>query len=99
MTVPFDVDLDELDDLVACLKNLAVFITEHLDVLDQKTAAVHTGSWSGAAADTHRQAHREWSAAAREFRDGIAAMSTAAREAHDHYSSAKNTNNSMLRGD
>jgi len=99
MTEPFSVDLDQLDGLVTQLANLNTFLTERLDDLDQRAAAVHAGSWTGAAATAHETAHREWAAGAREFGAGVAAMGAALRDAHGHYSTAQYTNSSMLRGD
>ncbi|MGF6886624.1 WXG100 family type VII secretion target [Nocardia sp. GAS34] len=99
MTEPFSVDLDQLDSLVTHLANLATFLTDRLDDLDRRAAAVHEGSWSGAAATAHETAHREWAVGAREFAEGVAAMREGLRRAHGHYSTAQSVNGSMLRGD
>ncbi|WP_067678545.1 WXG100 family type VII secretion target [Nocardia miyunensis] len=96
MNGEYSVDLNQLDDIVTRLSSLAQFIREHLDTLDQKSAAVHAGSWSGAAASAHEIAHREWASAATEFVDGITEMSTAARYAHTQYTAAKTANTHMF---
>ncbi|MFI5777127.1 WXG100 family type VII secretion target [Nocardia sp. NPDC051570] len=96
MTDEFSVDLEQLDNVVTRLSSLTAFISDHLTTLDQKVAAVHAGSWSGAAAAAHQQAHSEWSAAAAEFVDGVAEMSSAARNAHGQYTSSVNANTRMF---
>jgi len=96
MTEGYSVDLDQLDAIVSRLSGLARVITEHLTTLDAKTAAVYAGSWAGAAAASHQNAHREWASAATEFVDGITAMSTAARNAHTQYIAAHTANNHMF---
>lgn len=94
----FSVNLDELDDLVTRLTSLVGFITEHLSVLDQRVASLHTGgTWQGVAADAHQKAHAEWSSAAKEFVDGVADLGTAARNAHNQHSSAITANTRMFR--
>jgi WXG100 family type VII secretion target len=90
------VDLDRLDNTVSRLSGLAEFVSEHLGTLDQKSAAVHAGSWSGAAADAHETAHREWAAAAAELVEGIQEMSVAARHAHTQYTAAQSANTHMF---
>ncbi len=96
MNGEYEIDPGQLDDVVNRLTNLAAFISEHLDTLDQKSAAVHSGSWQGAAATAHENAHREWSAAAREFVDGVKNMGTAARNAHTQYTAVDTANTRMF---
>jgi WXG100 family type VII secretion target len=97
MTGEYSVDLDQLDNIVTCLSSLAGFLTEHLDTLDQKSTAVHSGSWSGAAATAHETAHHEWASAARELVQGVNDMSTAARYAHTQYAAAQSANHRMFK--
>lgn len=97
MTDAFSVDLDQLDRIVSRLAGLAGFITEHLETLDEKVAKVHAGSWSGATADAHRAAHSQWATAAQEVNQGVADMSTAARNAHTQYTSAISANTTMFK--
>lgn len=93
------VDLDRLDTLVARLNGLAGYVHEHLEELDRRVAAIHSdGSWDGLAAKAHEQAHRQWADAAREFQQGVADMSSAAKTAHTAYHGAIDTNRSMLDG-
>ena len=96
MTGGYGVDLDQLDNIVTRLSSLAGFLTEHLDTLDQKSAAVHSGAWTGATATAHETAHREWSSAARELVQGVRDMSAAARKAHTQYLAAHAANNRMF---
>ncbi|WP_245568124.1 WXG100 family type VII secretion target, partial [Nocardia jiangxiensis] len=68
-------------------------MTDHLSVLDQKVATLHSGgAWQGIAADAHQKAHAEWAVAAQEFVDGVADLSTAARNAHSQHSTAITAN-------
>jgi len=97
MTGEYGVDLDQLDNIVTRLSSLAGFLTEHLDTLDQKSAAVHSGSWTGATATAHETAHREWASAARELIQGIQDMSGAARNAHSQYTTVQSANTHMFR--
>ncbi len=98
MTGEYGVDLDQLDNIVTRLSSLAGFLTEHLNTLDQKSAAVHSGSWTGATATAHETAHREWSSAARELVHGVREMSIAARNAHTQYVAAHTANTRMFGG-
>jgi len=95
MTGEYSVDLDQLDNIVSRLSSLAEFLTDHLSTLDQKSAAAHSGSWTGAAATAHETAHREWASSAKEFVQGINEMSTAARNAHTQYTAAQSANTRM----
>ena len=91
------VDLDELENVIARLNGLAGFVHDRLDELDRRVGALHTSSWSGTAAAAHADAHREWSADAKEFNDGIAEMRDAAKNAHTNYDKAINTNRRIFR--
>lgn len=96
MNGEYSVDLNQLDDIVTRLSSLAQFVEDRLDTLDRKSAAVHAGAWSGAAASAHETAHREWISAATEFVAGIAEMGSAARNAHIQYTAAKTANTLMF---
>ncbi|RDI64550.1 WXG100 family type VII secretion target [Nocardia pseudobrasiliensis] len=96
MSSEFKVDLDELDRVVSRLNALSAFVSEHLDGLDDKVKALHSGSWESAAATAYADAHAQWLAAAREFAQGIADMSEAAQQAHGRYTSAIDVNRRML---
>lgn len=80
----YSVDLEHLDAVTARIGGLHGFITESLAGLDSRIAAAHQ-EWTGAAADKHTEAHREWAAAAQEAAEAIAAMRAAARTAHTAY--------------
>lgn len=98
MSDEFRVELDGMDQIVATLTALSGFITDQLDELDRAVAALHSSSWSGVAADAYTAAHQQWAVSAREFVDGVAYLSDAAKQAHEHYSQASSTNVDMLRG-
>jgi WXG100 family type VII secretion target len=94
----YHVDLDQLEEIVAGLRGFGGFVSERLAELDRQVAALHSGdSWTGVAAHAHEQAHRKWSAAAKEFNQGVSDMQTAATRAHGHYTTATATNSSMLK--
>jgi WXG100 family type VII secretion target len=92
----FTVDLEQLDRIVARLTGLAGFLHEHLDELDHQVKTLSGGSWESAAASAYRDAHTQWLASAKEFADGVAAVSDAAKEAHGRYADAVTTNRRML---
>ncbi|MBF6327562.1 WXG100 family type VII secretion target [Nocardia transvalensis] len=92
----FTVDLDQLDQIVSRLNGLAGFLRDHLDELDRRAKALGNGSWESAAATAYAEAHTQWLAAAREFAEGVAAMSDAAQKAHGRYTRAIEVNRRML---
>ncbi|WP_225731090.1 MULTISPECIES: WXG100 family type VII secretion target [unclassified Nocardia] len=96
MSSEFSVDLDQLDQIVSRLNGLAGFLRDHLDELDRKVATLRRGSWESAAANAYSEAHTQWLTAAREFADGVAAMSAAAQQAHGRYTRAVDVNRRML---
>lgn len=91
----FTVDLERLDQLVARLSSLAGYLTEQLDLIDDKVAGLD-GAWETVAASAYRDAHRLWAVGAREFGTGLADISDAARAAHDRYTRAIELNRTMF---
>ncbi|MCM6776052.1 WXG100 family type VII secretion target [Nocardia sp. CDC159] len=96
MSSQFAVDLDRLDQIVSRLNGLAGFLHDHLEELDRRVNALRNGSWESAAAAAYAQTHAQWLAAAREFAEGVAAMSDAAHKAHGRYTQAIDINRRML---
>ncbi|WP_280422702.1 WXG100 family type VII secretion target [Nocardia carnea] len=97
MSSEFAVDIERLDNIVARLSNLAAYLTEQLDLIDDKVATLD-GAWETVAANAYRDAHRLWSVGAREFATGLADISDAARAAHTRYTTAAEVNRKMLQG-
>ncbi|MFI5716480.1 WXG100 family type VII secretion target [Nocardia sp. NPDC051750] len=95
MKSEFTVDLERLDGIAVRLANLATYITEQLDLIDDKVAGLD-GAWEAVAAAAYRDVHQLWSTGAREFATGMNEMSDAAREAHDRYTSAIEFNRKLL---
>lgn len=95
MSSEFTVDIERLDNLVARLSNLAGYLTEQLDLIDDKVATLD-GAWETLAANAYRDAHQLWSTGAREFATGLADISDAARTAHTRYTTAAQVNKKML---
>ncbi|MFC3962579.1 WXG100 family type VII secretion target [Nocardia jiangsuensis] len=75
----FSVDLEELDNIVTRVSALATFIADNLDEVDDRIATLTGTGWEGVAAAAYFDAHRRWSAGAREFVTGLRDMSDAAR--------------------
>ncbi|UFS99125.1 WXG100 family type VII secretion target [Nocardia huaxiensis] len=94
----FSVNLDELDNIVARLSALAGFLTEKLDLVDDKVATLAGTGWESVAAQAYTDAHRQWVCGAREFAEGVDDCSAAARTAHGRYSTAAEVNRQMLQG-
>jgi WXG100 family type VII secretion target len=91
----YRVDLEHLDQFTARIAGLYGFVQDSLSGLDQRVTAAHQ-QWSGAAADRHADAHREWMTAAGEAQDGIYAMRKAAAAAHDSYTAVIAANRKLL---
>ncbi|WP_459547622.1 WXG100 family type VII secretion target [Nocardia sp. X0981] len=94
----FSVDLDHLDDVIARLSNLAGFVTDHLDQIDDRVATLQGTGWESVAAQAYADAHLEWASGAREFVTGVRDMSDAAKTAHERYTTAFDTNSRMFNG-
>ncbi|MEU2038968.1 WXG100 family type VII secretion target [Nocardia niwae] len=95
MTSSFGVDLNHLDVVTARIAGLVGFTEDTFTGVEQRVNALHR-NWTGAAADAHAEAHRDWVEGAADVRDGIAAMRAAAAAAHAAYSAAITTNLRML---
>ncbi|MBH0781780.1 WXG100 family type VII secretion target [Nocardia bovistercoris] len=99
MTDSFSVDLDRVEQIVARLTALAGFVAEHIDQIDDRAAAILTGTgWEGVAAQAYESLQQQWSVSAREFVDGIHDMSAAAEAAHSSYTDAGAVNTRLFRG-
>ncbi|WP_054813987.1 WXG100 family type VII secretion target [Nocardia arizonensis] len=93
----FTVDIDELDDLVSRVNGFIGFLTESLEGLNHRIAAVQQ-NWQGLAATAQEDAYREWATGAAEVVDGITEMRTAAVTARDSYVAAAEMNLRMSGG-
>ncbi|MEV0292180.1 WXG100 family type VII secretion target [Nocardia sp. NPDC050710] len=91
----YRVDLAHLDEVTAKVVGLEQFLTTSLAELEERIQTVQ-GTWSGAAADAHAEAHREWAAAAAQVAEGIATMRASAAAAHAAYTTAGETNLRIL---
>lgn len=98
MSDEYSVDLTELDSIVTRLSNLAKFLGDEFAELDRRVATLRAGSWNSDGAAAYEDAHRQWLAGAQEFAQGVTDMSTAARNAHGHYTAAIGANTQMFRG-
>ncbi|MBU3066152.1 WXG100 family type VII secretion target [Nocardia sp. NEAU-G5] len=91
----YRVDLEHLDAVTSKVAGLHGFVHDSLTGLDQRITTAHQ-QWTGATADKHATAHREWMTAAGEVRDGIEALRAAAKTAHESYSDTVTANHRVL---
>ena len=87
----YGVDLDELDAVVAHLARTQGVVERLAADLDRQTAVLHD-SWSGLAADAHLSAHAAWERRRAELSGALAALTDAARSAHERYAEAAAAN-------
>ncbi|GGL42870.1 WXG100 family type VII secretion target [Nocardia jinanensis] len=92
------VDLDHLDQIVTKLADLAGFIGERLDEIDDRVATLAGTGWESVAALAYTDAHREWAVGAREFVEGLMDISDAAKKAHENIAHAVDLHSKMLNG-
>ncbi|MRH89867.1 WXG100 family type VII secretion target [Nocardia sp. SYP-A9097] len=98
MSVPgegYSVDLSRLDEVTARIRAFKGFVTDHLATLDDQAEEL-SASWSSEAAAAYDLAHREWLTGAKEVRDGLEVLESAARTAHGNYQAAVTANLRML---
>ncbi|MCX4096656.1 WXG100 family type VII secretion target [Nocardia sp. alder85J] len=94
----FTVDLAHLDQIVARMNGLAGFLTDTFDEIDRRVKALHSGDWDSVAASAHADAHNKWIGEAREFAQGVADATGAAKRIHARYNTAVEVNTKMLKG-
>ncbi|OZC50762.1 hypothetical protein CH267_22150 [Rhodococcus sp. 06-621-2] len=92
----FAVDLEELDVTVVRLGAYVEYLEDKLGALDQRVLSLRD-SWTGDAADAQRASHAEWTAGARQMREGVDAMRRVAQTARASYQSAVAANLRMFR--
>ncbi|MBF6441957.1 WXG100 family type VII secretion target [Nocardia farcinica] len=93
----FSFDIDELDQLISRANGFIGFLTESLDGINNRIAAVQQ-NWQGAAADAQAEAYQEWATGAATVVEGLAQMYDAAVTARDAYSAAAEANSRMSGG-
>ncbi|MEU2252518.1 WXG100 family type VII secretion target [Nocardia xishanensis] len=87
----YRVNLDELEQITARMQGFSGFLTESLQGLQQRMAALHQ-TWSGEAATAQSEAFTQWMTAAGKVAEGIAAMRDASADARTSYIDAVETN-------
>jgi WXG100 family type VII secretion target len=90
----YAVDLAELETKVQEMIAFERTMTRTLAELDRSVERLHV-TWTGAAADAHREAHRTWVEGMREMAAGLAEIRAAAARAHGNYTSAGEVNARM----
>jgi len=95
----FSVDLAHLDQVVARMKGLNGFLSDTFDEIDRRVKALHSsGVWDGVAARAYTEAHSKWIGEAKEFAQGVADATDAAKRVHTRYGEAVDINIKMLKG-
>jgi uncharacterized protein YukE len=90
----FRADVDELAGLVARLVAFERHCAELADELDARVRRLN-GAWSGAAADTHARAHREWLAGDARMRSAAAVLRGYVARTRENYCAAATANARM----
>lgn len=99
MPSKFAFDLDHIDQVTARVRGFIGFLDDHLQGLDRRVEQLlRAGTWTGDTAQAYAQAHREWSAAAMEAREGLSEMEMAAQHAREQYAAAMDANKRMTGG-
>lgn len=90
----FDVDLDELDELVEQMDHFNKFVDTSADQLISQMDKLHS-IWDGQAAAAHTEWHDRWIAALEDMQDGLDKLKAGSRTAHGNYSKAVAANKKM----
>ncbi|MEV6214915.1 WXG100 family type VII secretion target [Nocardia sp. NPDC051833] len=93
----FTFDIDELDQLISRANGFIGFLTESLDAINDRVAAMQQ-NWQGTAAEAQEQAYREWATGAATVFEGLTQMYNATVTARDAYSAAAAANLRMSGG-
>ncbi|MGW5569581.1 WXG100 family type VII secretion target [Nocardia thailandica] len=93
----FTYDIDELDQLISRANGFIGFLTDSLDGINNRIAAIQQ-NWQGAAAEAQEEAYREWATGAATVIEGLAQMCNAAVTARDAYGAAAEANLRMSGG-
>ena len=94
MPAKYAVDLGELQDRVDEMSEFERHIERALTHLDGVVDRLHL-TFTGQAADAHRDAHRQWTAGMKEMKHGLEEIRAAADRAHTNYTNAVQANARM----
>jgi WXG100 family type VII secretion target len=84
MGSPYSADLERMSDVVERMARFDTALDVHLEKLDRRIARLHT-TWTGDAARTQHEAHREWMRAATDMRSALATMRSITATARSNY--------------
>lgn len=90
------VDLAKLDSTTEDIKDYIKELRAALDVVHSEIAERTSEFWSGRAESAYQERQGDWVSVMSEISSDFSDLQLAARTAHTNYSSAKNTNISML---
>ncbi|MGC5258227.1 WXG100 family type VII secretion target [Gordonia sp. DT218] len=88
------VDLAELDRIVTLMRDFGKDAESLCRNVEKSVANLHV-SWTGKAADAHKQAHDRWVEGTREMRSALTDLDGTGRTAHANYSAAVAANKGM----
>ncbi|GAA3710262.1 pore-forming CpnT exporter EsxE [Gordonia hankookensis] len=88
------VDLAELDGIVTLMRKFGKDAEAICRNVDKVVDNLHV-SWTGKAADAHKQAHDRWVEGTREMQSALADLDATGRTAHTNYSAAVAANKGM----
>jgi WXG100 family type VII secretion target len=92
---PYRVELEELLSFVERLKSFEQRAEALADSINKQIESLHSGNWSGAAAEAHRARHAEWESAEKQMRESLTELRSAARKAHRNYADVIEINTAM----
>jgi WXG100 family type VII secretion target len=90
----FAVQLEALADVIEQMAGFERAAEQQAADVDARVSRLHT-TWTGAAAEEHALAHRQWTNGVHELRTAIAALRRIASTAHGNYSAAVSANRRM----
>jgi len=90
----FAVHLESLADVVERMAGFERAVEQQAADVAARVDRLHA-TWTGAAADEHALAHRQWTEGMHELRAAIAALRRIASTAHGNYSAAVSANRRM----
>lgn len=94
MAEPFQVDTEALAEAVQRMGEYLGYAENMLGEIDSLVGNLHV-TWSGEAADAHRQAHRHWAHGAAMMREALGRLTAAGATAHANYTRVMTANLDM----
>jgi WXG100 family type VII secretion target len=90
----FSVDPEVLADALQLMDDFVRHTESVVSEINSLVSNLHA-TWSGEAAAAHAEAHRHWSHGEATMREALTQLKTAGTTAHDNYTHAMQTNQTM----